>query len=346
MTNAVGEKSWLGDWAFVIWALLLAAVIGLVTLSWPLSDQSSLLGTPTPTPTPTFSPTPTFTPTPTPTPTPTRTPTPTPTPKAVTGQEPCPKWGTEDPQDHYWLARPIGPDGQRRASHFYPYGTTANGLYLPHHGVDLQNPTGTPVLAVAEGTVVFAGNDQARTPGPWPDFYGNAVIIELEHRYREQRVFCLYGHLSRILVREGARVQTGQVLGLVGMTGIAIGPHLHFEVRVGENTYDHTRNPELWLKLFSGQGTIAGRLMDANGCAIPETLLIVRRAEEPDRRWQEVWTYLEEEVNPDDEWGENFVLGDVPAGSYLVEVLIDGRLYKQQVEVVAGQTTFVLIETE
>ena len=65
------------------------------------------------------------------------------------------------PQDHYRLERPIGPEGQAQASRFYPYGTTATGLYLLHHGVDMENPIGTPVLAVASWTIIVAGSDQA-----------------------------------------------------------------------------------------------------------------------------------------------------------------------------------------
>jgi hypothetical protein len=141
-------------------------------------------------------------------------------------------------------------------------------------------------------------------------------------------------------------VTTGDVLGEVGMTGVAIGPHLHFEVRVGANTYADTRNPELWLKPLPGHGTIAGQLLDAQGHPIPEALINFHRAEEPDRRWRETWTYVSDEVNPDEEWRENFVMGDVPAGSYVLRTRIDGRLYTKEVEVEAGRTSLVSIEAQ
>lgn len=209
----------------------------------------------------------------------------------------------------------------------------------------MENPIGTPVLAVVSGTVIVAGIDQANAYGPQTDFYGQLVVVRLDREFRDQPVFVLYGHLSRVTARVGQRVKTGDVLGEVGMTGIAIGPHLHFEVRVGANTYIHTRNPELWLKPLPGQGTIAGQLLDAQGHPIPEALITFHRAEEPDRRWRETWTYASDELSPDEEWGENFVMGDVPAGSYVLKTRLGGRLYTQEVRVTAGKTSFVTLKT-
>jgi len=233
-----------------------------------------------------------------------------------------------------------------QASRFYPYGTTANGLYFLHCGVDIGNPSGTPVLAVASGTVIVAGADQTEVYGLKPNFYGQLVVVQLDREFREQPVFVLYGHLSRVAARVGQQVTTGDVLGEVGMTGVAIGPHLHFEVRVGANTYSDTRDPELWLKPLPGHGTIAGQLLDAQGNPIPEAIINFHRAEEPDRRWRETWTYASNRVNPDEEWGENFVMGDAPAGSYVLKTRTGGRLYTNEVEVEAGKTSLVIIETQ
>ena len=232
-----------------------------------------------------------------------------------------------------------------QASRFYPYGTTANGLYFLHCGVDIGNPSGAAVLAVASGTVIVAGADQTEVYGLKPNFYGQLVVVQLDREFHGQPVFVLYGHLSRVAARVGQQVTTGDVLGEVGMTGVAIGPHLHFEVRVGANTYSDTRDPELWLKPLPGHGTIAGQLLDAQGNPIPEALINFHRAEEPDRRWRETWTYVSDGVNPDEEWGENFVMGDVPAGPYVLKTNIGGRLYANAVEVEAGKTSLVIIET-
>jgi murein DD-endopeptidase MepM/ murein hydrolase activator NlpD len=89
-----------------------------------------------------------------------------------------------------------------------------------HKGVDYAAPTGTPVRAAGEGRVRFVGRQGG---------YGN--VIELEHG---SGVVTVYGHLSRFAskLRRGQRVELAQVIGYVGMTGLATGPHLHYEYRV------------------------------------------------------------------------------------------------------------------
>ncbi|AYN38401.1 LysM peptidoglycan-binding domain-containing protein [Streptomyces dangxiongensis] len=86
-----------------------------------------------------------------------------------------------------------------------------------HTGVDFVVPTGTPLKAVAAGTVVSAG---------WGGAYGNQVVIRLNDGYYAQ-----YGHLSHLSVSAGQSVTPGQPIGLSGATGNVTGPHLHFEIR-------------------------------------------------------------------------------------------------------------------
>jgi murein DD-endopeptidase MepM/ murein hydrolase activator NlpD len=85
-----------------------------------------------------------------------------------------------------------------------------------HHGVDIAAPEGTPVRAMRGGRVEIAG-----TRGG----YGQTVVIR-----HGGSLWTLYAHLSRIDVRVGDRVSGGQVIGAVGRTGNATGPHLHFEI--------------------------------------------------------------------------------------------------------------------
>jgi murein DD-endopeptidase MepM/ murein hydrolase activator NlpD len=88
----------------------------------------------------------------------------------------------------------------------------------PHLGLDIVAPIGTPVHAAAKGRVSYVGEQG--------DF---GRMIEIDHGYgRVTR----YAHLSRIAVKPGAQVTRGQVIGQVGKSGLAVGPHLHYEVLV------------------------------------------------------------------------------------------------------------------
>ncbi len=88
-----------------------------------------------------------------------------------------------------------------------------------HDGIDVALPMGSPIRAVAEGKVVFSGQQRG---------YGNVIIIEHPNGLRT-----LYGHNSENHVQAGDAVSRGQAIGLTGNTGRSTGPHLHFEVRKG-----------------------------------------------------------------------------------------------------------------
>jgi murein DD-endopeptidase MepM/ murein hydrolase activator NlpD len=260
-------------------------------------------------------------------------------------------WPTPDASlasDHYWLGRPTGPGTAQWASPFYPYASTGQGQYLLHHGADIGNPTGTPLLAPADGLVVFAGSDNQVAVGPTVNFFGNAVIIELDRRYNEQPVFVLLGHMNSVAVQVGQRVTRGQRVGEVGSTGIALGPHVHVEVRVGRNDYDHTRNPEFWLEPLPGHGAVAGRILTADGLHLPNVPILFYPGPAFNSPRYYAHTYLDALglIFPDDEWGENFLLADLPAGAYKVEVSINGKVYYVDLVVEAGKTTWMELRVE
>ena len=93
-----------------------------------------------------------------------------------------------------------------------------------HLGVDYAAPTGTPVRSVGDGVVEYAGVQNG---------FGNVVFVN--HRNNHTTV---YAHLSRIDVRRGQAVSQAQVVGAVGSTGWATGPHLHFEFRINGQHHD------------------------------------------------------------------------------------------------------------
>jgi murein DD-endopeptidase MepM/ murein hydrolase activator NlpD len=248
--------------------------------------------------------------------------------------------------EHYWLQRPISADYANWSDRIYPYGSTRGGSFRTHHGVEFFNPVGVPVLAAAPGVVVTAGTDDEVQFGPQASFYGNLVVIRHDQLYGDQFLYTLYGHLSQVLVSEGQLVAAGDVVGLVGGTGVANGgAHLHFEVRIGANSYDATRNPELWLQPFSGWGTIAGKVVWPDGSYVYEAPLLIQRADDPTlfiRR--SVYTYADGMVNPDDVLGENFTSPDVEPGPY--EIVFHGSTVtrRQLVWVYPGRTSFVTIQ--
>lgn len=108
-------------------------------------------------------------------------------------------------------------------------------VYKPHHGLDYSAASGTPVSALGDGKVIFAG---------YKGGYGNIVIIRHNNGYETY-----YGHLSKITtnIKAGRTVGQGQVIGNVGNSGLSTGPHLHFEIRINNQPV----NP-LNVKLPSG----------------------------------------------------------------------------------------------
>jgi hypothetical protein len=214
--------------------------------------------------------------------------------------------------------------------------------------VEFLNSSGTPVLAAAGGRVVVAGDDRETIYAAWPFFYGNLVILEHEFAEVPVPVFTLYAHLSAVQVSVGEQVAPGQQIGLVGFTGVATGSHLHFEVRVGENRYENTRNPELWLRpsiADDGEpaGALAGRVVDGQGEMIYLDNLVLERLVGPDRS-PVLQGYLETYSDPalagQSIWGESFALGDLPAGFYRLTFVYRG-LQSRDFEVLPGELTLV-----
>lgn len=268
--------------------------------------------------------------------------------------------------------RPIAAPGNSQVDVTYRYGSTQGRRRDPHHGVEFLNPGGTPVLAAADGVVVVAGDDrQPVSPhgawpilfyGPYSYFYGNLVVIEHPLPAEFQRgwpetagpLYTLYAHLSEISVQAGQVVQAGQEVGKVGMTGVATGNHLHFEVRLGENSYKQSRNPELWLIPGvdeKGQllGALAGRVLDGFGSSVELTDIVLRHLpngpDQPHGREFYLMTYEEKNLRSQPPFLESFAAGDLPPGWYKLTFPYLG-LQEILVQVFPGQLTVLTLRPE
>jgi hypothetical protein len=136
----------------------------------------------------------------------------------------------------------------------------------------------------------------------------------------------------------GQRVEAGEVIGLSGETGKVTGPHLHFEVRIGNNNYFVSRNPELWLAPPQGWGILAARLLSGSGDFIPSQLVTVI-SKQNGQTWN-VKSYGSGTVNSDPYYRENLVLGDLPAGDYTIWLPYDGSTYNTDITIHPGMVTF------
>ena len=270
---------------------------------------------------------------------------PTPVPSStVTPEIPCDPFSVDFciTEGHFIFQRPIEPPANDKVEATYRYGSTSNGTREPHHGIDFGNKSGTPVYAADDGIVIFAGPDQEAIYSPWKNFYGNLVVIEHKDDF-----FTLYMHLSEIDVEVGQKVFTGDQIGEVGRTGVAIGSHLHFEVRRGDaEDYFATRNPELWLvPAKDSNGIPFGTLMIS---VVDEDRQLIKYAELTiryylDRSQRHVKTYYGTTYSPETLSGEeNAVLSELPAGDYRIAVKANGQVYERWVEVESGKLTQVV----
>src|SRR3989442_7563539 len=139
------------------------------------------------------------------------------------------------------------------------------GHYKQHQGVEFNAPDGTPVHAIGEGAVVFAGPAES-----------GSLTVAIRHDRKlkadggQRFVFSTYYHNSKLLAGVGSRVKAGEVIAMVGNTGRATNDHLHLEVHAaptdsvplivdpGERFPRYTTNPELWIAPLAGACVMAG----------------------------------------------------------------------------------------
>lgn len=242
------------------------------------------------------------------------------------------------PNDHFYFDRPIAADEVNWPLADYRYGGVFFSSDIIHTGIDIPAPRDTPVIAAANGKVVWAGfglyygNDDPNDP------YGLAVTIRHDFGYQGKRLYTVYAHMDEIKVVTGQEVKTGDVLGLVGTTGLTTGPHLHFEVRMERNSYFTTFNPELWLAPPQGWGVLVGQLMNTNGSMLTGQDVTVRN-KTTRQKWI-VRTYGSQAINSDSYYEENLVLSDLPAGDYEIFVDYQEETYRLEVEIHPGAVSY------
>ena len=246
---------------------------------------------------------------------------------------------------HNWFARPILPaDGNVHIDGTYRYGSTMGGRFQQHQGVEFNNPAGTPVRAIGDGLVVFAG---AAEQG------ANTVAIRHDRRLDDQYVYSTYYHNTSLEVGAGQRVRAGDVIARVGNTGRATNDHLHLEIHVAPDTDSarivhpdvrfppHTVNPQLWIEPLPGTGTVAGQVFNSAGEPVAGARihgLVLPYPEETPFSFAETY---QDRARADPAYGEHFAVGDVPAGDYTLGVTIDGVRVWRRVRVRPGMVTWV-----
>lgn len=242
------------------------------------------------------------------------------------------------PYDHFYFSRPIAADQINWPSQDYRYG----GEFFQdvvHTGVDIPAPKGTPVLAAGSGKVIWAGYGIYRGGYDTTDPYGLAVTIRHDYGYQGQVLYSIYGHLDDVDVVEGQLVNSGDVIGKVGETGKVTGPHLHFEVRVGENSFFGTRNPELWIVPPIGWGVLAGQVLDSNSRPVNSQNVVITSASTGQNWFSKSYGDVSP-VNPDPYYQENLTVGDLPGGRYIIRLSYAGRNYSEEIQIYPGRVSY------
>lgn len=250
-----------------------------------------------------------------------------------------------------WFRRPIALFDNPYIDQTYRYGSTMGGNFQQHQGVEFNNPDGTPVLAIGPGQVVYAGPAEQ-----------GALTVAIRHDTTVAgpsgplRVFSVYYHNSRLKVKVGDRVTTGEIISWVGNTGRATNDHLHLEVHTApqddvrfivdslERFPAYTTNPELWIDPLPNTGIVAGQVLDATGTPVPQARVYGLVKPEP---VETPFSYAEtygDKAHPHPLYNENFAVSDVPPGTYNLGVEINGRKVTRSVTVEAGKVSWVVFK--
>ena len=256
---------------------------------------------------------------------------------------------------HTWFKRPIAATDQPHIDQTYRYGSTMGGYFQQHQGVEFNNPDGTPVRAIGDGVVVWAGPAER-----------GALTVAIRHDRKleiqtpgnrtpdTRHLFSVYYHNSKLLTEVGKRVKAGDVISLVGNTGRATNDHLHLEVHPvpfdsvqlvvnpEQRFPPYTTNPELWIEPMPGTGIVAGQVWDSQGKPVLQARIygVSTKVAPRETPFSFIETYGDK-GHSSPIYKDHFALSDVPPGDYTLGVEIEGKRVFRRVQVRAGKLTWV-----
>ena len=238
---------------------------------------------------------------------------------------------------HQWMLRPVGPDDQNCRDQTYLYGSTMGGNFRQHQGNEYNNPEGIPLLAVDNGVIVFTDSTIGHT------------VLKCDTKQEGKDVFAHYHHQSKILKKVGDRVARGDTIGEIGKKGNVTNEHLHFEMAYSDmdspkDHPSHTRNSELWIAPLPGCGTIVGQLVDKDDKPVQGARIYGLTKPIPSETPFSFAETYKDAVNSDESYNENFAIGDVPEGDYVIYSNTSGMNARIRVHVASGKVTNVKMQ--
>lgn len=239
-----------------------------------------------------------------------------------------------EPPKHQWMLRPVAPEEQNCKDQTYLYGSTMGGNFRQHQGNEYNNPEGVPLRAVDDGIIVYTDTSIGHT------------VLKCGTKEEGNDIFAHYHHQRQILKQVGDKVKKGETIGTVGKKGNVTNEHLHFETAYtdrdsAKDSVSHTRNSELWVEPLPGCGTIVGLLVDSDNRPVPGARIYgVTKPIPSETPFSFAETY-KDKVNPDDYYRENFAIGDVPAGDYIIYSTVGNSTAAVKVHVESGKFTRV-----
>jgi murein DD-endopeptidase MepM/ murein hydrolase activator NlpD len=205
------------------------------------------------------------------------------------------------------------------------------------------------VLAAGAGTVVYAGRAEA-----------GALTVSIRHDTTVTsdgvgyRLYSTYYHNSALDVKVGDRVRAGQRIARVGNTGRATNDHLHLELAASptdsmgaivdstQRFPPYTTNAELWVRPLPGTGIVAGRVLDSHGRPVPQARIYGLAKPRPGETPFSFAETYGDKGHSHPLYREDFAVGDVPAGRYVIGTQIEGKRVLREVTVAPGKVTWVV----